>query len=424
MALSSFPEGLPLDTGQSAEDHPRLGPASQRCSLSESTHALPEPVVDALRGGTCLRLVLSRKRKSSDDPVEKVVLRPIRLGESLVFQVAKRAGGKEFHENLPPSSACEAVESLFGDVFLDCHCFTPEADWTARIKKGGHLKLNRSKPSRSAEPDAHDRGKQYLIPEGEPCPFLVEVGVMNEKGRVRSARYAKFRQVNRFLELVDDVLDELPDGPLHVVDYGCGKSYLTFALHHLLHTRRGREVHIQGLDLKEDVVADCNRIARQLDCEGLSFEVGHIAQHDPGRKVDLAVSLHACDTATDDALLRAVSWDARAIFSVPCCQHELFSQIGNESLGPITAHGLLKERFSSLATDGLRTAALELAGYRTQIVEFVSLEHTAKNLMIRAVKRAGESDPTVRRAEYESFKTFLGLDAFRLDTLAVPGDSA
>lgn len=387
--------------------------------MTAPNHSLPDQIADAVRGGTCLRLVLSRKRKSSNDETKKVVVRPIRLGESQAFQVARQVGGQEFHENLAPRAAAERVEELFGGLFLDCHCFTPEADWTARIKKGGHLKLTRSQPSRTAEPESHDRGKQYLIPEGEPCPFLVEIGVMTDKGRVRAAKYAKFRQINRFLELVDDVLGDLPEGPLNVVDYGCGKSYLTFALHHLLHTLRELEVRITGLDLKQEVVADCNRIARELDCEGLSFEVGHIAEHQPDRDVDLAVSLHACDTATDDALARAVSWKAEAILAVPCCQHELLPQVHNDVLAPLETHGILKERFASLATDALRAAALENAGYRTQVVEFVSLEHTAKNLMIRAVRRAESSVSAGNRSEdYERFKSFLGLDGFRLDSLS------
>ena len=211
-------------------------------------------------------------------------------------------------------------------------------------------------------------------------PFLVELGVQTPDGRVRAQRRSKFRQVNRFVELVEDVVPALPDGRLRVVDFGSGRAYLTFALHDLLTRVHGREVDLLGLDLKADVVADCDALARRLGASGLRFEVGDIAEADL-EGVDLVVSLHACDTATDAALERAVRARAAVILAVPCCQHELLGQLENKTLRPLLRYGTLRERFVAEVTDAARARLLELAGYDVQVVEFVPLEHTPKNVL-------------------------------------------
>jgi len=255
----------------------------------------------------------------------------------------------------------------------------------------------------------HDRRKRYLLEEGRPIPFLIELGVMTPDGMVLKSRYDKFRQVNRFLELVDDIVPGLrSDGKLRIVDFGCGKSYLTFAIHYLLTELRGREVEIVGLDLKEDVIEACSALASRFGAEGLRFQHGEIGSFETHEKVDLVVSLHACDTATDAALAQAVRWQADVILAVPCCQKEAYRQIRSGMLAPLLQHGLAKERFAALVTDTLRAQMLELQGYRTQLVEFVPLEHTAKNVLIRAVKGA-PAGVEVRRA-YEELRDSLGLD--------------
>ena len=232
---------------------------------------------------------------------------------------------------------------------------------------------------------------------------------MTPDGTVRKSRYDKFRQVNRFLELVDDVVPALrSDGKLQIVDFGCGKSYLTFAIHHLLTELRGREVEIVGLDLKDDVIEACSSLAARSGADGLHFQQGEIGSFDAREKVDLVVSLHACDTATDDALAQAVRWQADVILAVPCCQKEAYRQIRSAVLAPLLQHGLAKERFAALVTDTLRAQLLELQGYRAQLVEFVPLEHTAKNVLIRAVKGA-PAGVEVRRA-YEELRDSLGLE--------------
>jgi SAM-dependent methyltransferase len=227
---------------------------------------------------------------------------------------------------------------------------------------------------------------------------------------VLATHASKFRQVNRFLELVDDVLPALPaGGPLRVVDFGSGKSSLTFALHHLLHAVHGREVELVGLDLKEDVVARCSALAERLGAEGLSFRVGDIATSEDIERADLVVSLHACDTATDHALARAVRWQADVILAVPCCQHELARQIESATLAPLLRHGLLRERFAADVTDAVRAQLLELAGYDAQLVEFIELEHTPKNVLIRAVRRPGRKTERAAR-DYLELTRALGID--------------
>ena len=264
-------------------------------------------------------------------------------------------------------------------------------------------------PTRPVASLVHDRPKQHVLPDGEPVPFLVELGVMTAEGKVRASRYDKFRQVNRFLELVGDVLPDLPGGPLRVVDFGSGKSYLTFALHHLLTVVHGREVEIVGLDLKQDVVERCEALARKLGADGLRFEEGDIAGYEALGGVDLVVSLHACDTATDAALNRAVRAEAPVIFAVPCCQHELLAQLDNTALGPLLRHGTLRERFAAEVTDAARAQLLGAVGYDVQVVEFVELEHTPKNVLLRAVARPGR-DRDKALAEYLTFKAELRID--------------
>jgi SAM-dependent methyltransferase len=241
---------------------------------------------------------------------------------------------------------------------------------------------------------------------------------MTPEGQVKSSMTHKFRQINRFLELVDDIVPALETGrTLRVVDFGCGKSYLTFALHYLLTEIHERAVRIVGLDRKPDVVRHCADLARRLDCAGLEFREGDIAGHHEAESVDLAVSLHACDTATDDALAQAIRWKSQVILAVPCCQHEFARLIEGRELAPLIGHGILRERFAAIATDALRSLVLEIEGYATQVVEFIDLEHTAKNILIRAVRRdhPDARQRAVRLEEYQALKRLLGIEAPALE---------
>jgi len=392
--------------------------------MSNSAADFLQQLRQSVRDGSFIHLVLSRPRGgASDSEVSKVSVRPVELKSGSHLQFTETAGAQERHRNRDGDSACAEIESLFGSTFRHGHLYTTACDLTAKVKGDG-VRLPRSKPSRkqpSSSESAHDRTKQYLIPEGTPCAFLAEIGVMTADGKVKSAKYDKFRQINRFLEFVEDILDELPGaGLLRIVDFGCGKSYLTFALHWLLTERHQREVDIRGLDLKVEVIRNCSSIAKRLGCEGLSFEVGSIESCQPTTEIDMTVSLHACDTATDAALGKAVEWNSKVILAVPCCQHELSQRLVPELLPPVQRHGILRERFASLATDSLRALALEVLGYRAQIVEFIDMDHTAKNLLIRAVLRSSTRNVETEIAEYRDLRANFGPGPIALETSLGP----
>ena len=345
------------------------------------------------------RAVLSKPR--SESPYSKVTVRPVLVGEQLRYQFEYRRGETATHANLLPLEAETELGSLIHRDFRQALLQTPVHDY--QVLDGE--KVLRRPPTAKPAGLGHDRRKRRLLEEGTPVPFLVELGVMTPEGKVRAQRYDKFRQINRFLELVDDVL---PRRPLRIVDFGSGKSYLTFALYHLLAVERRADVEVVGLDLKEDVIERCRSLAGRLGYDRLRFEVGDISLFE-GEPADVVVSLHACDTATDAALERAVRWRADVILAVPCCQHELYGQLRTESLAPLLSHGILRERVAALATDAARAQLLEAVGYDAHVVEFVDLEHTPKNLLIRAVRNRDTGDTAAFR-RYRAFKEQLGID--------------
>ncbi len=389
--------------------------------MPDSLGEIEESLARALLGSTCHRVVLSRRRGDRGEFPERIVVRPVKLAAGDQFQFTSESTGRQTHENLSPPAAAVRVDELFPAIYRDVHLFTATEDLSARVGRGEKLKVHRGPAStQPSEAALHDRRKQHLLPEGEPCPFLEAIGVMTAEGRVRRSRTAKFRQVNRFLELVDDCLGALPeDRRVTVLDFGCGKSYLTFALHHLLTVLRRRTVRIVGLDHNPDVVADCRGIAERLGLGDIEFQLGDIAGFEHSEPVDLAVSLHACDTATDDALARAVGWEAGIILAVPCCQHELSGAVEIDRLAAVQRHGILQERLAALVTDALRAEALAICGYRVQVVEFIDLEHTAKNVLVRAVRRnRGEIDPGQRQqhlAAYRALRATLTVETTRLE---------
>jgi SAM-dependent methyltransferase len=350
---------------------------------------------DVLEKEALIKLSFGSPRKKSS-PCKKAVLRPLLLQGELCYQMEYHFGDKVSHMNLKKDLCPELVSELVRDRFKQMSLFSIDSDYQILAADPDRPRIVKRAATKSMPSLSHNYEKQYIIPDQVPCDFLIRLGVMDQDGRVIQKHYAKFRQINRFLEIVSDVLDFLPDKPdseskdkeepLRIVDFGCGKAYLTFALYYYLKLKLGKDVVITGLDLKEDVIDFCSGIAKDLNYDGLQFLKGDIAEYSKQDKADMVVTLHACDTATDLALMKAVGWGASVILSVPCCQHELFGQISNGLHGPLLKHGILKDRFCSILTDGLRGLKLEEQGYEVSMVEFTSLEHTSKNIMIRAVK--------------------------------------
>ncbi|NBH73154.1 SAM-dependent methyltransferase [Clostridiaceae bacterium] len=324
------------------------------------------------------------------DGLSKVKVRPVMLKGELKFQAEELSGKQAFHHNLSGEEAKEYAKGLLTGKFRQAEASSQLGSATVLVAKKGSMTV---KVKRAAQPCGkeaalfHNRQKQYVLKEGIPVPFLVDLGVMTAEGEVVRARYAKFRQVNRFLEFIEDVLPKLSKTKENtILDFGCGKSYLTFAMYHYLNQVKGYPVRIIGLDLKKDVVARCNLLAEKYGYGSLAFYHGDIADYEEAGQVDMVVTLHACDTATDYALAKAVRWKAKVILSVPCCQHELNRQMANDLMKPVFSYGVIKERMAALYTDALRAEFLEGEGYRTQILEFIDMEHTPKNLLIRAVR--------------------------------------
>lgn len=363
--------------------------------------------------GKLVTATLSQPRSKQEGAYTKVAVKPMRLKNELHYQLAYHYEKKVTHENLTPDDARAKLSDLLENEMRQALFCTLEADYQVLISKKGKTGILRKPPTKKEAPDlSHNRKKTYVLDEGQPVPFLVELGVMNDKGRVLAAKYDKFRQINRFLEMVRDILPALPQGrKLTIVDFGCGKSYLTFALYHYLAVQEGFELNVVGLDLKADVIEHCEALARTLNYDGLHFRIGDIADYNEFDAVDMVITLHACDTATDAALEKAVRWGASAILSVPCCQHELFAQVRSETLEPLLSHGILKERFAALATDAIRSKLLDIVGYKTQLLEFIDMEHTPKNILIRAVK-SGEPNTGALWQEYETFRNFLGAEPY------------
>ncbi len=384
--------------------------------------ALPQALEAAVRGQSLVKLILSAPQAVAsgtvDCPPTRYTIRYIQLKDKLQLQWTARTGSKEVHENLTLKESLARLDAIFPKTYREANLLTTEADSQFRSRNGISVKARQKSNQRVAPPVAHNRTKNYLIPEGQPCPFLEAIGVMTPDGHVRASMTHKFHQINRFLELVNDILPNLPtEGPIRVVDFGSGKSYLTFALHHLLVGVQQREVAILAIDQNTEVIATCRGLCERLDLQGIEFAAQSISSVEQSGPVHLAVALHACDGATDQALAQAVRWKSDVILAVPCCQHEVAKSIESAPLELLLRHGILKERFSALATDALRAAALDTAGYKTQILEFIDLDHTPKNLLIRAIKRReGETSATTGTA-YAELKTHLGLSSLATDLI-------
>ncbi|MDE6737913.1 MAG: SAM-dependent methyltransferase [Lachnospiraceae bacterium] len=365
------------------------------------------------------QIILSNPRDKNG--AFKIKIRPVMVKGRLLFQQTTYEGKQVFHENLDQAAVIRHIEVVLERDFKQCEVAHQGCRAVVLVSKKGKMTISKKKiesTEKEAEAGrtvklAHNRKKQYILQEGIPVPFLVDLGVQTREGKIVHARYDKFKQINRFLEFIEDILPTLSkENTVHIVDFGCGKSYLTFAMYYYLHDLRGYDVEITGLDLKEDVITNCNALSQKYGYDKLHFIKGDIAEYEEESTVDMVVTLHACDTATDYALAKAVEWGAKVILSVPCCQHEINRQIHNEALSPLLKYGIIKERLSALVTDALRANLLEAAGYETSILEFIDMEHTPKNLLIRAVRKScGDGNKQQRvRQEADEVMRLLHVD--------------
>ena len=349
-------------------------------------------------------MVISGQKNKSEDKAVKVRIRPVILKNEIEYQVSEFVGRKVLHSNHGAADVKKKIIDYMTEDFKQAQINMTDAaatilsskskTLTCKYKKAGQLKVQRDL--------SHNRTKKYIIQEGKPVAFMIDLGVMGQDGKIIRTRYDKFRQINRFLEYIEDILPKLDkERELTIIDFGCGKSYLTFAMYYYLHELKSYDIRIIGLDLKTDVIRKCNELAKKYQYDKLTFLEGNIADYTGAEEVDMVVTLHACDTATDFALAKAIGWNAKVILSVPCCQHELNRQMKNDVLSPIMKYGLLKERMAALVTDGLRAEYLKREGYDVQVLEFIDMEHTPKNILLRAVKtgRRADNEESIRACE-------------------------
>lgn len=353
-----------------------------------------------------LRIVISNP--SDKQGVSKVKVRPLLLKGSLIFQAEELLGTQAFHKNYSAEECISYIVDLLDGTLRQMELESRKGQVRVLMSKKGCPSIKIKRQQKIAAPSPvlqHNRQKSYILKEGTPVPFLVDLGVMTAEGKIIASRYDKFRQINRFLEFIEDILPRLDKSRENVIiDFGCGKSYLTFAMYYYLHELKGYSIRVIGLDLKQTVIDDCNRLGERYGYDMLKFYHGDIASYEGVDHVDMVVTLHACDTATDYAMAKAVRWGASVILSVPCCQHELNKTMDQELMAPVFQYGLIRERMAALYTDALRAEILENQGYRTQILEFIDMEHTPKNILIRGVKQGGKKD---NRKEIQEILDFL-----------------
>lgn len=372
--------------------------------MNEQLKVLLQDTVDS----GLYQIILSNPRNRGESFAAKVKIRPVMIREKLLFQETVYQGTKVFHENHDNTVIIERIEERIAHEFRQCEVEHKTCRAVILVSKKGKMTVKRKQAVQGqiqAQAGklqmSHNRVKHYILEENTPVPFLIDLGVQTDDGRIVRTRYDKFRQINRFLEFIEDILPTLPkEDTVRILDFGCGKSYLTFAMYYYLHCLKEYDVEITGLDLKEDVIENCNLLSRKYGYEKLTFLKGDIADYEMKDRVDMVVTLHACDTATDYALLKAVAWNVKVILSVPCCQHEVNRQIRNKELASVLRYGIIKERMSALITDAVRAELLESQGYETSILEFIDMEHTPKNLLIRAVRRSLE-EPDKRQRKME-----------------------
>ncbi len=338
------------------------------------------------------------------NPTEKVAeFKKITISRMPKFyQITKFTEKQVFHENIDFDNIAERCIELFGNGFTQIYARSQDKEYNVKIGKDGKVLYKTKNLSLDTKTETavneHNRKKQYILAEGEIIEPLIDMGIFTKDGKIINSMYDKYKQINRLIEIIDDSVKQMNTKKLNVIDFGCGKSYLTFIVYYYLTEIKKIDATIIGLDLKKDVIEKCNKAAEKYGYKNLKFCLGDINGFKCPFEVDMVITLHACDTATDYALYNAITWGAKMIFSVPCCQHELNSQIKTDNLSLLTRYGIIQERFSALLTDSIRGNLLEYCGYKTQLLEFIDFSHTPKNILIRAVLRNTTPKATKEKA--------------------------
>ncbi len=348
--------------------------------------------------------VFSGIKNKAEKTFNKATIKKVTIKNEVKHQFEYIYDKNVEHKNMNKEETISEMNTLLSSYFKQALINTLDADYHILINKKGEAKINKKAPTKKFVEASHNRKKKYILNEGEPSAFLMELGIMTAQAKIVKAKYDKFKQINRYLELVADCIPYLDKNKtIRIIDFGCGKAYLTFALYDYLVLKMGYNVEIVGLDLKENVIKFCSDLAKKLNYKDLRFEQGDIKGFNQFSDVDMVISLHACNTATDEALAKAVNWGANVILAVPCCQHEFLKKIKNEKMIPMMKYGIIKEKLASLLTDSVRANVLEIMGYRTQVLEFIDMEHTPKNVMIRAFFE-DTSNITKVVKQYKEFK--------------------
>ena len=354
-------------------------------------------VIEQIFSEELLRATLSNPQ--TKETYKKIIVRQILIKEEVYFQFEKYTDTQVFHENVKVKEAIALVHE-FMELFRQCDALTMQNQYAIKRSKKDKVFVNKKKVETAVESKQHNRKKKYILAEGTYIEPLYDLGIFTKEGKVVASMYDKYKQINRFIEMIDDSI-EANTKFLRIIDFGCGKSYLTFILYYYLVEIKKIKVEMIGLDLKKDVINKCNFIAQKYHYDGLHFEVGDINGYTCNQSIDMVISLHACDTATDYALFNAIRWNAKMIFCVPCCQHELNQQMQSTVLPITTNYGLLKERMASLLTDQIRANLLQSESYKVQVLEFIDISHSPKNILLRAIKSNSISEAKKGKAVQE-----------------------
>lgn len=364
---------------------------------------ISELIEETINKESIIYAVFSGIRNKSEKTFNKVTIKKVTIQNEIKHQFEYFYDKNVEHKNLNSNETKNEISKILETYFKQAIINTIDYDYHIIINKKGDAKINKKAPTKKFEEVSHNRKKNYILNEGEKSTFLIELGIMTDQGKIINSKYDKFKQINRYLELVSDCIPYLDKNKtIKIIDFGCGKAYLTFALYDYLVLKMGYNVEIVGLDLKENVIRFCSNLAKKLNYDDLRFEQGDIKGFNQFDNVDMVISLHACNTATDEALAKAVNWGAKVILAVPCCQHEFLKKIKNEKMIPMMKFGIIKEKLASLLTDSVRANVLEIMGYRTQVLEFIDMEHTPKNIMIRAFFEDTNNSKVIK--QYKEFK--------------------